>query len=220
MSDHWNENGDEQPTGTGAGDEAAGLDEALGGDSKPTISRSTLMLVGVFALGLAMIWLLGLQAKPRAASAADTQVDSAITDMLGKSTKQEQLKRLFKDTDSLVKMFYEYPGASSIPADELPVNPFAHNGPATAVISPVAPVPVGTSAEQERLRRAAESFATLKLQSIMLSKNMAAAMINNQLVTVGAKVGEFTVTEIETQRVVLSLGKNKFELKLSRTDGQ
>ena len=66
------------------------------------------------------------------------------------------------------------------------------------------------------MRKLAESFAQLKLQTVMVSTNMTMAQINGKLVQVGAKVGEFTVDSIESKRVIVRNGEHKFELLLEQ----
>ena len=80
------------------------------GSGKPKFNGPTVILFGAFALALAIIYLMGLQNKPRAASAEqmahEHAVQSAITELLQKNGKSGQLNGLFQDTDKLVKMFY------------------------------------------------------------------------------------------------------------------
>jgi hypothetical protein len=125
------------------------------------------------------------------------------------------LNGLFQDTDKLVKMFYSYLGSQNEVTPELPHDPFANDEP--RAVGPTEEVMVVPSnvVDAEKLRKVAETFSGLKLQSVMVGKT-SVAMINNRMVTTGAKLGELTVTTIEPGRVLLNYDKNTFELKLYR----
>jgi hypothetical protein len=45
-------------------------------------------------------------------------------------------------------------------------------------------------------------------------------MINNNMLTVGSKIGDLTVAEIHPDRVFLTFNASKFELKLNRPGSQ
>lgn len=191
-------------------------------EAKPKLSGPTLVLFGAFAAGLLVIYLLGVQSKPRAASAdqiaREMKVKSAIAELLEKNGQAAQLDNLFKDTDKLMKMFHSYFGGEGRDAPALEHDPFANDDPRPVAAGPAeeAVQLVSTNAvEAEKLRKVAETFNTLKLKSVMLGRT-SIATINNSMVTVGAKLGDLTVTGIEADRVLLSYGKNKFELKLNQ----
>jgi len=219
MTEQWKSNDDDDVTiPLGAGGEHASDNEGyVASEKKHRMSSATMALVGVFAAGLAMVYLLGLQNKPRKADASqqakEKHVSTAIQELLTKQGKADQMKNLLKDTDRLVKLFDTAQGTQHLQAEALPTNPFKE--PVVAAAQPtVAPVHVD---DQARWRKAAETFATLRLQSVILGReNM--AMINNQLVSTGAKLGPFTVQAIEAQRVVLALDGREFELKMSRPE--
>jgi hypothetical protein len=199
------------------------------GEGKPKVGGSTLALVGAFALGLAVIYGLGMHAKPRAASAETLArqqlVQSAITELLEKNGKAEQVQGLFRDTDKLVAMFYSYLGTDTATRPALPHDPFANDEARAVAITPSNPnaeavaIVTTNAAEAEKLRKVAETFNSLKLQTVMLGRKPA-AMINNTMLTVGNKIGEFTVADIQNDRVLLTYNASKFELKLNRSNGQ
>lgn len=216
MSEQWKLNDEESHGQAAAGGETSGGEAGWGEPQKRHISSNVLMVGGVFVIALALIWALGKQAGPRSAAAAegaDDKVDSAIKELLERTGKGEQIKNLFRDTDALVKMFYNYPGVSSVPLEELPGNPFEHQTAAVAN-DPIPVMAVNPSiAEEARMQKLAESFKGLKLQTVLLSKTRSAAMINNRMIMVGGRIGEFTVSEIQPERVILSAGSARFELK-------
>jgi hypothetical protein len=221
VSEQWktsSENDDVQmPLGTGD----AGGDAGYSEEPKAKMNTSTLALIASFMAAVAVIYLLGLHNKPRQASAEqaahEQKVSSAITELLQKNGKAEQIQNLFKDTDKLVQMFYSYLGSKATQSAELPGNPFASESVTPVPGTSQAAVFVASNAgEAENLRRIAETFNTLKLQSVMVGGKNTVAMINNRMLQVGGTIGDLTVTTIEPSRVVLSYGSNHFELKLSR----
>src|ERR1035437_3643573 len=98
----------------GAGD---GGDSSYLAEPKPKMNTSTFALIASFIAALVVLYLLGLHNKPRSASAQqeahEHQMKSAITELLQKNGKAEQIQSLFKDTDKLVQMFYHYLGSQS-----------------------------------------------------------------------------------------------------------
>ncbi|MGN6367222.1 MAG: hypothetical protein ACTHN5_03070 [Phycisphaerae bacterium] len=216
MSEDW-KNADEDvqmPLGVGGGEGSGGA-EYTDEPSKPKVNGPTVVLFAAFAAGLLVIYLLGMQSKPRAATADqlahEAQVKSAIADLLGKNGKADQLDSLFRDTDKLMKMFHAYFGGDSKEAPELAHDPFANDD---KVEVPSGPAMV-TEVPNEKLKKVAETFATLKLQSVMLGRTPI-AMVNNRMLTINAKIGDLTVASIEANRVIFKYGENRFELKLAQ----
>ena len=205
------------PLGVGSGGEQ---EFSAPESSKPKLNGPTFVLFGAFAAALVVIYLLGMQNKPRAASAEqmahDQQVQSAIQELMTKNGKSGDFHGLFQDTDKLVKMFYSYLGSEREPTPELPHDPFANDEPREVVAAAGndVVVPATNTIEAEKLRKVAETFAALKLQSVMLG-HVPVAMINNRMVTIGARIDDLTVSAIEADRVLFNYGKNKFELKLA-----
>ena len=217
MTEQWKNTDDEDvqmPLGVGgdSGGEAEYTDEP----SKPKVNGPTVILFGAFAAGLLVIYLLGMQSKPRAASADqlahEAQVKSAIADLLGKNGKADQLDSLFRDTDKLMKMFHAYFGAESQETPELAHDPFSNDD----KVESAGPTMIAPTTD-ERLKKVAETFATLKLQSVMLG-HTPIAMVNNRMLTVNARIGDLTVASIEANRVVFKYGENRFELKLPQSN--
>jgi hypothetical protein len=216
----WNNDSEDDvqmPLGVGTNGETEFSGEE---PSKPKVNRPTLVLFGAFAAALIVIYLLGMQSKPRAASAQqvahEQEVQSAIHELMAKNSKTADLHGLFSDTNKLMKMVYSYLGSDSHNTPELPHDPFANDEPravAGVSVNDVV-VPETDTVEAQKLRKVAETFSSLKLQSVMLG-HVPVAMINNRMVTVGAKIDDLTVAGIEADRVLFNYGKNKFELKLA-----
>ncbi len=217
MSEQWKmQDEDGHGQGDGSGADAPGEEGAGGPKIGLKISTNTLFLVGAFAIALTMIWALGKQAGPRTAAAADgsnEKVDSAIREILEQSGKGDAIDNLMRRTDELVRLLCDHPGSKSPPVEELPCNPFEHLA-SGGTPDPIPLAAINPSIAQEaRLRKLADSFKSLKLQTILVSKQHSAALINNRMVMVGGKIGEFTVADIQPERVILGAGGVNFELK-------
>jgi hypothetical protein len=219
VTQQWNQPSDDEvqmPLGVGDASPDVGVEE-----KKPRVNGSTFVLFGAFASALAVIYLLGMQAKPQVASAEqmarEQQTRSAITELLEKNGKAEQLDALFTDTRKLVKMFYSYLGAQKTEIPQLSHDPFGPpEAPSAAPVKREVVELVSSNPEDaEKLRQVAEQFGKLKLQSVLVGKT-SAAMINNKMVQVGGKLGDLTIVSIEPSRVLLSYDENVFELKVSR----
>lgn len=211
-NEQWNMGEDDVQMPLGTGGDAA-PEPTFGDEKKPRISPTTLLLAGVFLAGMALIFVLGKQNGPKAASAQtarDTEIKASLKELMSKAGKTGGTSM---ETDQLVKLFQNNgPGTLN---NDPPGNPFEWNKRAKPVET-VVPVNVEDPLEQQRYRKVAETFAGLKLQSIMYSKERSAAMISNRLATVGTKFGDLVVTAIEPERVLLAFEKQKFELKLAR----
>jgi hypothetical protein len=217
--------GDDAQMPLGVGGDAPAAEESYGGDSRPKVNNSTLALFAAFAAALIVLYLLGLQNKPRQASAEDlakqAAVTSAIDDMLQHTEKGAKIDKFLSDTGRLVQLILGAMGNKTIDTGELPGNPFEREEVVSVVHTegPQIVLPSDRS-QQERLRLMAEEFSKLKVQMV-ITGSRPAAMINNQLVTVGATVGEFfKVTEIQASHVVLSNGEKAFVLKVDAPKGK
>jgi len=223
VTQQWNKGSEDDvqmPLGAGEGG-GMGDGEPGAGEKKAKVSGPTFILVGAFASALAVIYLLGMQAKPQAASAEqvarEEHTNSAISELLEKNGKAEQLQGLFKDTRKLVKMFYSYLGAQQSEIPQLSHDPFGESevAPVKPAASEAVKIVSTNPAEAEKLRQVAEAFGSLKLQSVMLGRTPV-AMINNRMVQTGNKIGDLTVVSIEADRVLLGYEKSTFELTISR----
>jgi len=224
MKDNWKAHDDDTSMPIGTGPENGQDEIAFPAERKPRVQPINLVLTGVVAGGLALLYLLGQQHTPRSANAAqaedETQINSALERLAHKNGNVDHLQSLFADTDKLVKLFNEYPGKVSTPLEDLPGNPFEQVGAPKKGTDPVMvdmkPRPDENAAELARQAKLAESFNQLKLQSVMVSKDFNAAQINGKLLTVGAKIGDFTVDAIEAKRVIVRNGSDRFELLLDK----
>lgn len=224
MSQEWNKNeaGGEEDVQMplGVGGESTG-EESFGEPAKPKMNNSTMILFGAFAVALAALYLLGLQNKPRAASAEqvarEQEVSKSIEAIIQSRDSGAKLKNLVNgEIPRLVKILRDYLSTTPNDSLQLAANPFEREMPRapvehTGMIETVLPQGVQ---EQAEMREVAAEFGKLKLQSIMIGARPA-ALISSKLVTPGAKLGKLTVSDIQANRVLLSFKQNTFELKLN-----
>ena len=216
MSNDWKVNDDESQLPLDVGGDSA--ETSFGGEKRPFINTTTLLLASVFLAGLGLIFVLGKQAGPRSASAEqqtrEAQIEAALGELASHAGKGDGK---VKDTDSLVRLFQDNRAPRDSAADAAG-DPFAivsAKKPDTVAEAAV-PATIEDPAEQQRYRKVAETIAALKVQSIMYSKRGGAAMINNKLAEVGSKFGDLVVSQIDQDRVILSFADKKFELRLAR----
>ena len=218
MSEEWNKNSDagediQMPLTTGGGDAPA---EEYSGPSRPKINTSTLALAAAFAAAIAVLYLLGLQNKPRPA-AADVQqrMDEAtkrIESILSDKDKQADVQKLFNNTPKLIKAITDYWDQFKGQSLDLPGNPFEPEN-----IRRVDPVTqIVDDSDGAEFRKAAEEFAGLKLTMVVNSSNPS-ALIGDKIVSVGNNVTDhLTVTKIASDYVVLNFKDRSFKLALNK----
>jgi len=221
MTQEWKEPaaGDDvqMPLGTG-GDAAPAEDYS---PPRQRVNTSTLALVAAFAAALVVLYFLGLQNKPRIATAEDQakalETNSKIEKWLSNKEGQKGLKQL---GDGLLQRLQDYFG-TKITIMELTGNPFEQQVAKVAAPvdmgSPIAPPPP-PEVEDPVLKEVAKEFAGLKLQMVMLG-SPSAAMINNQMATIGTKFKYLTITDIQTDRVMLGYKNKIFALTVSGPNG-
>lgn len=184
---------------------------------KPRGNNAFVLLLLVFCAALAVIYVIGMR-KPKAAVAADIETerkfDTALASLAQRSGKSDLNKSA--NADQIVQMFYNTPKSSQIKAEDLPGNPFDLEIPDVPKTEPRM-TKTGGQVSDNRGTPAGESGAPqFKLQSIIVSRQMPAAMINNKLCTIGSRLGEWEVTDIDASRVILASKDRTMELKMER----
>jgi len=204
---HQEDTGDEEaqmPLGTGG--ESTPAEEYT--ESKPKVNNSTVALIGSFAAALVVLYLLGLQNKPRMASAEqlarDEELNTRIRTLLGDKDDQGKLNKFFDQSSRLLAQLQERfeRRANEV---EFGANPFEQ--------MVARPMPVGDTSpavimvkedpvKAAQFRKLAEEFDKLKLDGVMMGSSPT-ALINKQMLTVGMKIGTFTIKQIKDGEVLL-----------------
>ncbi|HSV16481.1 MAG TPA: hypothetical protein VLI90_19620 [Tepidisphaeraceae bacterium] len=212
MSQQWKES-------TTGGDDDVQMPLGVGGDitppeeyseSKgPRFNSSTLTLVAAFATAMGVLYLLGLQNKPRTASAEDDKVrqkiDERIQELVRSKTGQDGAGK--RGTAWLIEMLNRYFEASNKVVD-LSRNPFEHEVTATVAEPPPGPRegPVLPPAASKELLDATMAYQGFRLQMVMTGSNPAALVSDSgtdQMVKVGSHLKMWEVLSIDPGRLVL-----------------
>lgn len=160
---------------------------------------ANLILAGLFAAGLATVYLLSLRGGPEENVGALTPQELRVSSALEKfGGPQEQTTK----AKNIIKSFYFDSKQRQIARNELSGDPFV-----VQEIEPEEPeqiVPKTVAPRVDTAKAAALSAVKeLKLQSILSGRGGQIAMIGNELLRKGDKVVGWTITSIEPTRVVL-----------------
>ncbi len=179
---------------------------AGGSSSSPFLTRGNLVLLGLYAAGIAGLYLLSLRGGPKSALADQTMVHAkveAALNSLGTGPADGSTAADGATARAIVAEFYTAARQRQVPADGLKTNPFVLEEVKPPAPKPDEPKPDPEPAEPEGLAEAMEALKTLKLQSVLVGRQTA-AMISNNLVTTGQDVRGWTVTRITPGEVELS----------------
>jgi hypothetical protein len=222
------ENSEQQNDQESGGQE---LNEALNGneetnfvvaEEKQPMSRSTLLMFAVLALGAAGLFVMYKKSGPKPAAAATiketTEAKKTISTFLnGKEDGFKSMEERLKNTEKVVSQFLKYPSATQVPLSDLSTNPFRqHSQQAKADNSAaLSEAAEKKKREEERLaiKKAAES---MQVQSIVCSDTRKACMINNMIYKEGQAINDFTVEKISPTAVIIKNGPYRFELRMQR----
>ena len=172
---------------------------------------ANLVLAGLFIAGMACVYLLSLHDGPARATAqqqaAELQVDSALK-RLQKPAKGSAKPEA--TAQEMINDLFERVCDRQVPLSNLRGNPFAF------VPQAAAPVLVKDD-KTNRMNPATAALQraeALRLQSIVVAENGTAAVISDNLLTVGQKVAGWTVAAIRGRCVVLKWKKLTYVLKM------
>jgi hypothetical protein len=210
MSQEWKEPaaGEDVQMPLGVGGDAAPVEEYS--PARPRINTSTVALIASFVAALAVLYFMGLQNKPRAASGSDPtrikEIDERIKNWLEDKVGRQSAMRT---SDQLLQKLREYMDGTKVDVMDPGANAFQHaevevaKGPTTlpelVIFTPELP----PEKQDPGLIEVAKTLPGLKLQMVIVG-NPSSAMINNQMASVGSKFGLLAVTEIQNDRVLLT----------------
>jgi len=186
--------------------------------------RSNAFLMALFITGAAVVYGLSIKKEPAKASAeqklVEAQIDSAILRLSQQAVDSSTRPSAGRVTREILRSFQERILKSQIPLRNLAKNPFVF-------VPPVRMAPVvnnknsdtGKAANSQSSQRKTqqdiiESLKKLHLQSVMIGKGGATAIISNNLLTVGQKIEGFTIESISPRMVVLSRQGKKYILEV------
>ena len=183
---------------------------------KLKLSRTNLILIGMFAAGLGGVYLLSMRGAPEAANANDRAVEQQVSSFISEQGASPK-PSAGKNTKKIVEAFYNYTSRHQVPLNELQGNPFQFRDPsatgAPAKVEKVVPTAAELAVRKQKADIEAE-FARLKLQSIMTSPRGATAIINSNFLSTGQRCGSFTVGKISAREVELKWNQDTFMLRI------
>ncbi len=179
--------------------------------------RGNLCLAGLFATGLALVYLLSLRAGPAMASAqqraTEDQVNSAL-DALGKvATGAAPAAR--KATE-VVNTFYLEARQRQVAPEDLAGNPFVFQSPKAPVSEELAGKPATPPMDSELRKEISEAVAAVKkleLQSVVTGPRTT-AMISNNLLAEGQTIQGWTIKTIAPREVTLTWKDQTYVLRM------
>jgi hypothetical protein len=209
-----------EPELSGGEDVAEALNDGgeanfVAGDTKPAVSRQTILVAGMLLACAAGAYVLKLRSGPATASAADTTAATTINEFLSNGEEHVQLmKQMLQNTEKVVQRFRSYPTKTQVPLAKLHKNPFRQLAAATNNAAPTdAAAKKRQAQEREAVLKAVES---LGLQSVLHSESHKACMINSTLYQEGQQVDGFVIEKIVASSVIVRKGNYRFELKMQK----
>lgn len=174
--------------------------------------HGNLVVPAVFVMGIAIVYMLGMRAGPREASADEQQNELRVETAL---TRLDNVETDDRDAKTVVQSFYTDTKRRQIPADELQRNIFAaeHTGRSDGrqgYDSDGGDSSGGSSALRDALSRA----RSLRLQSVLSGQNDSRALISDTLVSEGETIEGWTVSEIRRRSVVLTWNGRSYVLEM------
>lgn len=216
-------NNEEMPNLNDAGEEPAmenteELDPSfIASEAPKQVNKTTLVLLLVAAVGGAGLYFMHVRSGPKKATAAaiqSEQAGKAITQFLSGGTSNiKAMEDLLKNTEKVVQKFLTYPSVTQVPLTELQTNPFRMS----IAKSGAAPTDAQEKKRKDEERQAAiKNVQALTLQSVIVSGDRKACMINNTMYREAQQVNGFTVESIKTGAVIVRSGAYRFELKMQK----
>jgi preprotein translocase subunit SecG len=176
---------------------------------KKNVRRSTILLGGLFILGLLCLWFMIKKSSPQTAAASpgkvsteEAQIETAIAQLTG--VRSEMFSRM----DEIVKKFYEFSDVQQVKVDELVKNPFKHE------------IFLGSLKEKSdteimRQGQLRQQTKDMQLLSIVATDTGKCCVIDDKRLYEGDSIRGFNVRQIGDSTVLLESDGVEIILKLS-----
>ncbi len=171
-----------------------------------------LAVPALFLVGIVIVYMLGLRAGPRQASADEQQNEMRVEAALVRlDTAEADDDRNAKE---VVESFYTDTRRRQVPIDELVRNAFVFEprGREADEDGPLSGTEYGS--ERSGLHQAVARAKTLNLQSVLKGSGSSRALISDTLVSQGETIAGWTVEEIRPRSVVLTWEEHRFVLEM------
>lgn len=182
------------------------------------VRKSTILLTGLFILGLLCLWFMIKKSAPQTATASpgrvgteEAQIEMAITRLIG--VRSEMFNRM----GEIVKKFYEFSDVQQVKVNELVKNPFKHEiflG-SLKEKSDTEKRNFDINAEVMRQQRLRQQTKNMQLLSIMATDTSNCCMIDDRILYEGDSIRGFNVRQIGDSTVLLESDGVEIILKLS-----
>ena len=214
----------------GEGESFPDADETFGLDGSKKrsklLSHSTVLVFLLVGIAIAVIYVMRLsqgeiESAPGSKEAAD-RIDAWIKSATGPGTASAgtpDIDSLFGNVDEILTKFSSDQTGNQVPIEYLQRNPFVlANAPSSGgepVALPGPAVDHEANRRQERLEELQGELANLELQTVIIGR-MPVAVINNDLIREGHKIGAFRIQKIQQRSVVLTAEGEVFSLELEQ----
>lgn len=200
----WNRGGDGELPGTDLSDESY---MPSGG----TKNRGMMILMATCVLGMAVVYFLGSRQKAPEPTEQEKTNEAQIDVALAKLVNNGQVIKLLKDTEMMVKTFYEYPSNKQVALDDLQKNPFSRIADSSLDGGEVDAAIKKSQLETEYSKK----IEDLELQSIIQSPQGDHCLVNGEVFALNQKIeGVFSVTSISKDSVILEAQGIEFTLQM------
>ena len=185
---------------------------------KKNVRRSTMLLAGLFILGLLCLWFMIKKSSPQTATASlgqvsteEAQIETAIAQLIG--VRSEMFSRM----GEIVKKFYEFSDVQQVKVDELVKNPFKHEiflGNLKEK-SDTEKGNFGINTEIMRQAQLRQQTKDMQLLSIVATDTGKCCVIDDKRLYEGDSIRGFNVRQISDSTVLLESNGVEIILKLS-----
>jgi preprotein translocase subunit SecG len=185
---------------------------------KKNVRRSTILLAGLFALGLLCLWFMIKKSSPQTAAASpgkvnteEAQIEAAIAQLTGVGSE------MFDRMGEIVKKFYEFSDVQQVKVDELVKNPFKHEILLGGLKekSDTEEGSFGANAEIIRQEQLRQQTKNMQLLSIVATDRGKCCVIDDKRLYEGDSIRGFNVRRIGDSTVLLESNGVEIILKLS-----
>lgn len=180
------------------------------------LSRGNLMVLGIYLAGFAGLYTLSLRSGPSRALAQNSTVHAKVESALDllEAAAAGGAAEPRSTAKAIVGEFYMAAKQRQVSSVALKGNPFLFHSHA-AETKPVEQPKVRpeTLAAADEEKQAMATLRTLRLQSVLVGRQTM-AVISNNLLTSGQKIGPWTVGRISTREVELTWRDKTYVLKM------
>lgn len=204
--------------------DAADLDVTAVKSPNRMLNQGTMIVIAAFVVGAGSIYAMRI-AQAGTSGGVASEVEQKIEQTLIQLSNRQLISPesgvhgdhiawVRDGGQAILKLLQDDGVEKQVPIEFVKKNPFRLAVVAKATLPDEPVVAVDTAAIQ-RIRKAREEFAKLRLQTVMKGRPNA-AVINDEIYREGQKIGLLTVTRIDPLSVTLSVEGQDFVLKMNR----